>query len=110
MGKPIESLDVRATQSAARDCWTQGMTPDLQSNGSFEVVEMPGLTLAEAERIVQAMPVCPTVAERENYCPPAFGVEGSGNVCRIENGDYYLWPDSARGEVYFALAWLRSIF
>jgi hypothetical protein len=110
MGKPIEILDARATQSDKRDCWTQGMTQDLQSDGSFEVVQMPGLTLLEAERIVQAMLTCPTVEDKQKYCPPAFGVEGSGNVCRIENGDYYLWPDSVYGEVYFALAWLRSIF
>lgn len=87
--------------------WTQGMDSDGHGNGSFEVREF-ALTLPQAAILIAAMPTCKIVPDKQRYCPPAFGFDGV-NICRIETGEFYTWPDQLRlTSLHDALAWLAS--
>lgn len=71
--------------------WLQGIGPDGRSNGSYDVTERP-FTYMEALDIVYNLPVPPRGRPPGDYCPPAIGF-GDRNISRMENGDYFLWPE-----------------
>ena len=42
-----------------QEAWTQGISADGRSNGSYDAVEYPALPLKDALRILESMPVPP---------------------------------------------------
>ena len=71
--------------------WTCGISADGRSDGSFDSRDYPALSLSEALEILEKMPVSAATDPGE-FCEPGLGFRGSlgGNICRTEDGDYYI--------------------
>ena len=115
-----------------RAIYTQGIGPDNQYNGSYDVVHHGYKTLDEALAMVRDIPVPdegalnspdPAQPGREDRCPPAVGFDESepvvcGNVCRIPSGKYVLLrggvgadvTDTREVELEEIEAWVREKF
>lgn len=112
--------------------YTQGIGPDNQYHGSYDVVHHGYKTVDEVLAMVRDIPVPaeevlnspdPTQPGRENRCPPAVGFDETepvvcGNACRIANGKYVLLPggpnadvtDTHEAELEEIEAWVREKF
>lgn len=89
-----------------KQAWTQGIGPDGESDGSKDVREFE-CSLPDAIQIVQSLPIW-TCKDREETCPPVIGFDRV-NICRLDNGDFYSWPDSVTmTSVDDAVAWLAN--
>lgn len=88
--------------------WTQGITSDRQSDGSFDAVDLI-LTYMEALDILYNLPIPPTTEDPGNYCPPTLGF-GEKNISRNEDGSYFLWPEDKTCTLDEAKAILKKIY
>ena len=88
--------------------WLQGIGPDGRSNGSYDTTERH-FTYMEALDLVYNLPVPPRGKDPGEYCPPAIGF-GDRNISRMDNGDYFLWPDDCNCDQNEAKKFLKDIF
>ncbi len=72
--------------------WTQGISDEGWANGSYDLKEYPTLHLAEANWILENMPIPPQGIDPSIYCQPALGF-GERNISRNPDGSYFLWPE-----------------
>jgi hypothetical protein len=82
--------------------YTQGLTFDLQADGSYDVVELGKTTEARMLEIARALPVTPADPDA---CPPAVGFSEPppskcGNVCRTEDGTYFILPGGSGEDAF----------
>lgn len=83
---------VQKTEERVLPAWTQGISPEGFSNGSFDVKDIPAMSLSQALGLLERLPIPPRVNDPGNYCPPALGF-GERNISRMEDGKYLLWPE-----------------
>lgn len=88
--------------------WLQGIGSDGRSNGSYDTTERT-FTYMEALDIVYNLPVPPRGKPIGEYCPPAIGF-GDRNISRMDNGDYFLWPEDRNCDQAEAKRILKEIF
>lgn len=125
---------IRGNEHASdkRAIYTQGIGPDNQHHGSYDVVHHGFKTVDEVLAMVREIPIPddgflnspdPTQPGRENRCPPAVGFDESdpvvcGNACRIPSGKYVLLrgglnadvTDTHEAELEEIEAWIREKF
>lgn len=79
--------------------YTQGLTLDMEADGSFESRDRGELTCEEVCALVRMLPM-PPAGDRppRDICPPAVGFSRQPvcpNVCRIESGKYGLFDETS---------------
>jgi len=73
--------------------FTQGISENGRSNGSFELIEYPDLPLYKALEILKNMPMPPRNWDTGKYCPPTLGF-GKFMVACVARGKYIAAPDN----------------
>ena len=89
--------------------WTQGLSVDRQSDGSYDVLEYPPLTLAQAFELLNTLPVPPANVDLGEYAPPTLGY-GERSISRNSDGSYFLWPEDKNCDLAEAQNFLKSIY
>jgi hypothetical protein len=93
------------------DCWTQGLSHDGRSDGSFEFRNYPVLSLAEALRILETMPVPPADEDPGDYCWPNLGFpDTTQSISRMDDGTFFTMPEERTFSLEEARQWLRGIY
>ena len=89
--------------------FTQGISADGRSDGSFDSRDCPALSLSEALEILEKMPV-PAATDPGEFCEPTLGFHPSsgGSISRSENGDYYI-VHTEEGQVELRTDWGCSL-
>ena len=91
--------------------WTQGISSDGRTDGSFNARDYPALSLTEALRILEDMPVPPVDEDPGEYCWPTLGFpDRVGSVSRMDNGDFFSFPDERTRSLDKAKQWLNQVY
>lgn len=78
-----------------RQCYTQGIAPDSTPDGSYEERRLGALNVDQALAMVRMLGLPPNA----DACPPTFGIDEYGNVCREDAGLWVTWTWATGAEV-----------
>jgi hypothetical protein len=106
----VERLDNKPPEVRLA-AWTQGMSRDGRADGSFDGRDLPDLSLEEALRILEDLPIPPADEDPADYCWPTLGFPDSAeSISRMDNGDYFSFPDERSRSLKKARRWLNEVY
>jgi hypothetical protein len=96
-------------KAVPQQAWTQGISPEGFSNGSYDNVNYTAMPFRQAVSILDNLPIPLQVADPGDYCPPSLGF-GERTISRTEDGRYFLFPEDRHCTVEEAHKILLQIY